>query len=217
MPQAQDQRVLYDVGVELPEIIRERRAELGLSQAELADLVGVDKRQIRRYEAGDAQPTLSAAVAIAKALGVSIDELAGRASPRIDLSGEWWASWQTSKDDDEVITAQEVRLNQQRDHIDVQTLTRGISVEDGGYHWHGELRLWDNEIVMGWYTANDGSVRSKGTMYFVVHPHGVSMSGRWVGLSYDGAIQTGWGAMAHTEDEARGLIEQLKERDGATA
>jgi transcriptional regulator with XRE-family HTH domain len=202
--------------VELPEIIRERRTELGMSQADLATRVGVDKRQIRRYEAGDAQPGLDVAVAIAKALGISIDELAGQSTRRIDLSGEWWASWQTSKDNNEVITAQEVRLNQQRDHIDVQTLTRGIAVDDGGYHWHGELRLWDNEILMGWYAANDGSVRSKGTMYFVVHPHGVSLTGRWVGLSYDGEIMTGWGAMAHTEDEARNLIEKLKERSDAS-
>ena len=37
---------------------------------------------------------------------------------------------------------------------------------------------------MGWYAANDGSIRSKGTMYFVLHPHGLHMSGRWVGLGY---------------------------------
>jgi hypothetical protein len=39
---------------------------------------------------------------------------------------------------------------------------------------------------MGWYAANDGSIRSKGTMYFALHPHGLHMSGRWVGLGYDG-------------------------------
>jgi hypothetical protein len=30
-----------------------------------------------------------------------------------------------------------------------------------------------------------------------------------VGLSYDGKIVTGWGAMAHSEDEARDLIKQM--------
>jgi hypothetical protein len=64
---------------------------------------------------------------------------------------------------------------------------------------------------MGWYAANDGGTRSKGTMYFVVHPHGLRMTGRWVGLSYDGDIVTGLGAMAKTEDEARGLIGAQKE------
>ena len=45
---------------------------------------------------------------------------------------------------------------------------------------------------MGWYAANDGSIRSKGTMYLVLHPHGLNMSGRWVGLGYDDKIMTGW-------------------------
>lgn len=198
-------------GVETSEIIRQRRNELGMSQAELGALAGVDKRQIRRYEAGETQPGLQVALAIARVLRVTVDELAGMPSHRVTLSGDWWASWQTFKDGDEVITAQEVRLNQQGELIDVRTTTRGISVEDGGYHWQGELRLWDNEILMGWYAANDGSVRSKGTMYFVLHPHGVSMTGRWVGLSYDGKIMTGWGAMGKSEADARDLIAQLKE------
>ncbi len=39
--------------MELHEIIRQRRAELNMSQSELAAKVGVDKRQIRRYESGE--------------------------------------------------------------------------------------------------------------------------------------------------------------------
>jgi transcriptional regulator with XRE-family HTH domain len=191
-------------------VIRSRRAELGMSQADLADAAGVDRRQIRRYEAGEQQPLLSVAVAIANALQISVGELAGIPSHRINLSGTWWASWQTFMEGQEVITAQEVRFRQQGELVQVDTITRGIEVEEGGYHWRGELRLWDNEILMGWYAADDGSVRSKGTMYFVLHPHGLSMSGRWVGLSYDGAIVTGWGGMAHSEEEARGIIAKMK-------
>ena len=198
--------------MEMAEVLRQRRAELGLSQADLAARAGVDKRQIRRYEAGEQQPVLSVAVAIADALKISVGELAGIPTHRVNLTGEWWASWQTSKDGEEVITAQEVQFRQQAELINVQTMSRGISVEEGGYHWSGELRLWDNEILMGWYAANDESVRSKGTMYFVLHPHGLRMEGRWVGLSYDGKIVTGWGGMARSEDEARAIIEQLKEK-----
>lgn len=197
----------------MPEVIRRRRGELGLSQAQLATKAGVDTRQIRRYEAGEQQPVLSVAVAIASALEISVGELAGIPTHRINLNGDWWASWQTSKDKQQVITAQEVRFSQQGELIQLQTTTRGISVEDGGYHWRGELRLWDNEILMGWYAANDGSVRSKGTMYFVLHPHGVSMTGKWVGLSYDGKVMTGWGAMARTEDEVKELMRSLIEQD----
>jgi transcriptional regulator with XRE-family HTH domain len=197
--------------VEMAEVLRRRRTELGLSQAELAEAAGVDKRQIRRYEAGEQQPVLSVAVALAEALKISVGELAGIPSHRIDLSGDWWASWQTFKDGEEIVTVQEVRFRQEGELITVETVTRGISVEDGGNHWRGELRLWDNEILMGWYAALDGGVRSKGTMYFVLHPHGQRMYGRWVGLSYDGSVVTGWGAMAHDEHEATSLIDELKE------
>lgn len=150
----------------------------------------------------------------AVALKISVGELAGIPTHRINLSGTWWASWQTFKDGEEVITAQEVQFTQQAELIQLHTITHGISVEDGSYHWRGELRLWDNEILMGWYAASDGSVRSKGTMYFVLHPHGVNLAGRWVGLSYDGAIVTGWGGMAKSEDEARAMIDELKTRSG---
>jgi transcriptional regulator with XRE-family HTH domain len=198
--------------MEMAEVMRQRRDELGMSQAELAAAAGVGVRQIRRYESGEQHPVLPVAVSIANALRVTVGELAGQTTGhRVNLTGDWWASWQTFKDGEEVITAQEVRLSQRGDLIEVRTTTRGITVEEGGYHWQGELRLWDNEILMGWYAASDGSVRSKGTMYFVLHPHGISMTGRWVGLSYDGAIVTGYGAMGKSEDNARNLITQLKE------
>src|SRR3954465_1884888 len=127
--------------MELADVLRQRRAELGMSQADLAAAAGVDKRQIRRYEAGEQQPLLGVAVAIANALNITVGELAGIPSHQIDLSGEWWASWQTFKDEQEVITVQEVRLRQEANLIQVETLTRGIAIEDGGYHWRGELRL----------------------------------------------------------------------------
>ncbi len=200
--------------MEMAEVLRRRRGELGMSQAELAAAAGVDRRQIRRYEAGEQQPVLSVAVAIADALKITVGELAGIPTHRIDLSGEWWASWQTFKDGEEVVTLQEVRFRQEGELIDVETTTRGISVEEGGYHWRGELRLWDNEILMGWYAALDGGVRSKGTMYFVLHPHGQQMAGRWVGLSYDGKIVTGWGAMARSEEDATKVIDELKQQGG---
>jgi len=197
--------------MEMPEVIRRRRAELDMSQADLAKAAGVDVRQIRRYESGQQQPTLSVAVAIAEALGISISELAGMPDHRVNLTGDWWAGWQSSREGVEDIRVQPVSMRQHGDLIQIEATRRGRPVEEGGYLWRGELRLWDNEILMGWYAANDGSVRSKGTMYFQIHPHGINMTGRWVGLSYDGQIVSGWGSMARTEDEARELIYKLKE------
>jgi transcriptional regulator with XRE-family HTH domain len=175
----------------------------------------VDTRQIRRYEAGQQQPVLSVAVAIANALGISVSELAGTPSHRVSLTGDWWTCWQTSRGGVEDIRTQPVHLDQHGELVQIEATARGRPVEEGGYLWRGELRLWDNEILMGWYAANDGSVRSKGTMYFVLHPHGINATGRWVGLSYDGSIVTGWSSMARTEAEARELVGELKEQHAA--
>jgi len=103
--------------VEMAEVLRRRRTELGMSQAELAAAAGVDRRQIRRYEAGEQQPVLSVAVAIASALKITVGELAGIPTHQIDLTGEWWASWQTFKDGEEVVTLQEVRFRQEGELI----------------------------------------------------------------------------------------------------
>jgi transcriptional regulator with XRE-family HTH domain len=195
--------------MELHEVIRQRRSELNMSQTELAVRTGVDKRQIRRYESGETQPTLPIAKAIAQALGITIDELAGEDPHRITLTGRWWASWQTFRDGVEKIASQEVEIKQEGAELRIATVTRGLSLEKGGYHWSGELRLWDNEILMGWYAANDGSIRSKGTMYFVLHPHGLNMSGKWVGLGYDDQIMTGFASMAHNREESEETMARL--------
>ncbi|KXK60861.1 DNA-binding protein [Micromonospora rosaria] len=195
----------------MSEIMRQRRTALGLSQAELAARVGVDKRQIRRYEAGDTQPTLSVARSIARALEITVDELAGEDVHRVDLTGEWWACWQTWNKGQEILNPHKIRMRQKGDDLDVVAVTRGTQkFEEGGYLWRGELRLWDNEVLMGWYVADEAAVRSKGTLYFALHQHGQQMSGRWVGLSYDGPIVSGWGAIAKTEDEVLSIVNRLK-------
>ncbi len=51
------------------------RRERNLTQQALADVVDIHVNQIRRYEAGSAQPTLDALVSLAKALHVSLDSL----------------------------------------------------------------------------------------------------------------------------------------------
>jgi len=67
---------------------------------------------------------------------------------------------------------------------------------------------------MGWYAANDGSIRSKGTMYFVLHPHGLNMSGRWVELGYDGRVMTGWSSMGKTREESEETMTALIDSQG---
>jgi transcriptional regulator with XRE-family HTH domain len=199
--------------MDISEVIKLRRAELGLSQAQLAKLAGISLRQLARYEAGEQQPVLSAAVELARALGISLAKLAGEVSYGLDLSGEWWCSWQTSKDGVPRVDTHHLDIHQQGDllHLDAD---RALPVEDGSFRWRGELRLWDSEALIGWYRSTDAAVRSKGSLYLALHPHGTYAWGRWVGMSYDGTVVTGWGAISRDEEEGHNVVEDLvaKER-----
>ena len=209
--------------------IRRRRTELGLSQAQVAEAAGVNIRQIRRYEAGEQQPLLSVGIAIARALRMSVLELVGDLpSHRVDLTGEWWMSWQTSNEGRGQVTAQTVQFMQQDDLITMQTTSRGtvndaggqripLTLEEGGYHWHGELRLWDNRLLIGWYAANDGGVGSKGSLYFGLHTHGEDARGIWTGTSHDDDLLSGWGALGKSEEQVVRLVNNLKVTRGIKA
>lgn len=58
--------------------VRETRQGAGLSQAALAEQAGVTNETISRLERGAFEPSLSTIVAVADALGVELDFLAGR-------------------------------------------------------------------------------------------------------------------------------------------
>lgn len=193
----------------MSDVIRQRRAALGMSQGDLARAAGVDTRQIRRYEAGEQQPLLSVAMTIADALGISVSELAGRTPSRVTVTGDWWASWQTTRDGVEKIATQPVHMRQEGELVHIAATQRGLSTEEGGYLWTGELRLWDNQVLTGWYAATDGAVRSKGTMFLAMHPHGIHLTGRWVGLGYDDQIMSGWASMGKTRDDSEQAMTDL--------
>ena len=57
-------------------------------------------------------------------------------------------------------------------------------------------------------------VRSKGTLYFVLHPHGLNMSGRWAGLGFDKRIMSRWASMGQTREESEKTMAGLIESEG---
>ncbi|BCK53020.1 helix-turn-helix transcriptional regulator [Nocardia wallacei] len=199
----------------MSEVIRTHRNQLGMTQSQLAEAIGVNLRQVVRYEAGEQEPAFSVAVKLADALGISLSELAGEVPTGLNLNGEWWAAWETQKDGVSRVDVHNMQATQQGDRIHLDA-SRAISVtlEGGTYAWRGEFRLWDNEALIGWYRATDGAVRSKGSMYLALHQHGTTAYGRWVGMSYDGEVITGWGAMAKDADDARRIVEQLIATNG---
>jgi transcriptional regulator with XRE-family HTH domain len=70
-PRREEKVVEDQFGRQLAEMRRER----GLTQAEVAERVGIHPSQLHRYEAGTAQPTLPVLRGLALALQASIDSL----------------------------------------------------------------------------------------------------------------------------------------------
>ena len=148
------------------------------------------------------------AVALADALGISIAQLAGKVSHELDLSGDWWAAWQAWKDGAPRIDTHPLKVHQHGELLQLDA-ERALPVAEGSYRWRGELRLWDNEALLGWYHSTDAAVRSKGTMYLALHPHGTHAWGRWVGMRDDGPVVSGWGAMARSQEQAHQVVTNL--------
>ncbi|MFJ5143322.1 helix-turn-helix domain-containing protein [Streptomyces sp. NPDC088707] len=55
--------------------MRELRTAAGLSQDQLADLIGMERRSIQRYESGERDPRYTELLLIADALSVPVAEL----------------------------------------------------------------------------------------------------------------------------------------------
>jgi ribosome-binding protein aMBF1 (putative translation factor) len=86
------------------QVMRDRRAELGMSQHDLAQAVGVDVERIQDYETARREPVLSVAATIADALKISIRELERRSSsqaaswypPAAGWRAMTWRLWTTA-------------------------------------------------------------------------------------------------------------------------
>ena len=70
------------ISVEIGGRIRDRRRRLGLTEAELADYLGISLRQMRQYEEGDESPSCDELLWICLFLDCSADELCGTPQPR---------------------------------------------------------------------------------------------------------------------------------------
>ena len=83
--------VTWLLPMNFPDRLTTIRKSQGLTQQSLSEAAGLHINQIRRYEAGTAQPTLEGLIKLAKALHVSLDELVfdaeerGPAQPRMRL------------------------------------------------------------------------------------------------------------------------------------
>ena len=59
--------------------LREIRKRMGMTQEMLSAFTGVNRVSIAKYETGKTEPSLKTAEKLANALGVTVDELIGKA------------------------------------------------------------------------------------------------------------------------------------------
>ena len=86
-------------------LIQLRKAH-GFTQQELAEMATLHVNQIRRYEAGTAQPTLEALIRLAKALHVGLDDLVfaeNERGPSDDLVLQFEAISQFSEEEKQTV------------------------------------------------------------------------------------------------------------------
>jgi transcriptional regulator with XRE-family HTH domain len=77
-PKAKDKKLAKNLGA----LIAARRKSLGLTQAELAETVGIEQESMSRIETGMITPSLSRLLSLADALDCSIEALLRPASNR---------------------------------------------------------------------------------------------------------------------------------------
>lgn len=182
----------------MPEVIKRRRLELGMSQAELADQAGVDQRQIRRYESGEAQPTLTAARSLARALAISLDVLAG--DPEFaQISGSWWMAWSARPSN--TVSVQQVEIRTRG--MDLEMAVTESSADGLPSNWRGPLFATRAGGFTGMFTSEtvNGSL--------VLDWSGTSLTGVWVALPSDHGFGYGVVALSRSRDGCRQAIDEL--------
>lgn len=190
-----------------PDAIRVNRVKLGLTQAQLAREIGVDTRQINRYETGETEPTLAIARRLADKLRITMDELAGGLSP---LNGTWQAAWHNLSPDKALYTGA-VELALQGHHLTIQPLRGrgpGRDATDGARDelvWSAEVFV-DVDTLLGGYRIDTPAFRSRGLLNLTHHD--TTIDGTWVRVAITGS-STGKLVLARTLDTALDRVNDL--------
>ena len=182
-----------------PDVIRQRRAELGISIDHLAQVLGVDVRQIRRYETGESQPSLQGARLLARELRITLDELAG-GDPT--YTGRWWAHWSGLPNSPDQTGP--VDLTHQGTRVSITPATDPDLTDV--FPWRSELRS-EREALLGWYIIDHPEHRSRGTLLLIFDE--ATLGGDWVHLGLP-KLRTGSIALARTPEAAEIRLRQVE-------
>ena len=96
------------IAMNFPKRLVTTRKAQGFTQQSLADAVGMHVNQIKKYEAGTAQPTLTAMIKLAQTFHISLDELVfeeGERGPDEDLRLQFEAISRMTPEEKKIIKA----------------------------------------------------------------------------------------------------------------
>lgn len=127
----------------------------------------------------------------------------------IDLSGTWYAVWETTVEGEQNINTEVLRVEQAGNHVILQNEAVSPANPLGGCLWRGDCTLHDNAFLMGSYTAIDSNDRQRGVMFFNIHRSGQFMIGRWVGCTYDTDLYDGLTVLAREPEVARARFDKV--------
>lgn len=181
-------------------IIRDARQARGLTQAELADMVGVEATQVSRWERNSSPPSLANAVELSKSLAVSLDELADLVPLGVDLGGVWFAAWQTWRAGAQVIDTHGLIAKHHGERV--------VLNADGSYDWFGDFRFQWNALK-GEYRATQSGGPANGMMFLAVTADRSTALGTWSGFTGEGKIGTGFGVISRSESVASDLLKKM--------
>ena len=108
-----------------PSQLAKIRKSQGLTQQALAEAAGLHINQVRRYEAGSAQPTLEGLVKLAQSLHVSLDELVFEEHERGPSGSKMKLLFEAVE-----------RLNQEEQQV-IQELLEGMIIKYEARRWTG--------------------------------------------------------------------------------
>lgn len=179
------------------EVVQARRHELGLTQTRVASAAGIPLDLFQRYESGEADLPLATAATLADVLDISLAVLAGSEPRSADFNGRWWATWQAGA----------LRPGDVDFHL-VEALRVGARVLlDNG--WRGELEVFGNEVLIGWYRPPGQGTRTRQGVFLWLPAAGDYLYGRWTGVADNNTVTSGWCVLAREEAKSREVFQTL--------
>lgn len=189
------------------EILRKQRKARGLDQTDIARAAGVDVRTVQRWERGERGFDFPVTAGkVARALGLTLDELAGITPIGIELSGDWHARWRTWRYGNEVIDRHPMAITQTGPRVEMDST--------GDYQWRAEMNIVGYHLD-GTYRSIEVDRQFHGALHLWLSEDANMMIGHWSGSFFDGPMGGDWGVIARDGDKAEAMIRWLSEHGSA--